>query len=177
MEQNASWFQKLFFKLFKFFPMLKKLLFSFTLIVSIFFLSCEKSNDKNNDVKPETKNIIWDSACSGTATLKGRVELKNMDCGSKYVIYAVKQTKIGIYDSVSRRLIDTRFEILDEAKDRKKIIEQDAASNFSTTLEAGYYGIYAYPVACYGQTSRHWSISDTLLLCGGQVKDFGTVKF
>jgi hypothetical protein len=122
--------------------MLKKLLFSCTLLASICVIAC----DRNNDVTPETRNIIWDDACSGTATLKGRIELKNNDCGSKYAIYAVKQTKIGIYDSISRRLIDTRFEVLDDAKDRKKIIEQDAASNFSTTLEAGYYLIYAYPV-------------------------------
>jgi hypothetical protein len=153
--------------------MLKKLLFSCTLLASICVIAC----DRNNDVTPETRNIIWDDACSGTATLKGRVELKNTECGSKYAIYAVKQTKIGIYDSISRQLIDTRFEVLDDAKDRKKIIEQDAASNFSATLEAGYYLIYAYPVACSAQTSRHWSLGDTLLICGGQVKDFGTVKF
>jgi hypothetical protein len=153
--------------------MLRKLLFSCTLLASIFILSCER----NNDVTLETENIIWDNDCSGTATIKGRIELKNNDCGSKYAIYAVKQAKIGIYDSISRRLIDTRFEVLDDAKDRKKIIEQDAASNFSTTLEAGYYLIYAYPVACSAQTIRHWSFGDTILLCSGQVKDFGTVKF
>jgi hypothetical protein len=158
--------------------MLKKLMLPCIIIALINLIACVKNE---SSVLPEsnfsTRQVIWDDACSGTATIKGRVELKNTDCGSKYAIYAVKQSKIGIYDSISRKLIDTRFEVLDEAKDRKKVIEQDAASNFSTTLEAGYYLIYAYPVACEKQNTRHWSFGDTLKLCGNQVKDFGTVKF
>jgi hypothetical protein len=154
--------------------MLKKLMLPYIIFALMSLFACVKNQ---SGVIPDSRQIIWDDACTGTATIKGRVELKNTDCGSKYAIYAVKQTKIGIYDSLSRRLIETRFEVLDEAKDRKKVIEQDAASNFSTTLDAGYYLIYAYPVACENQTTRHWSFGDTLHLCKNQVMDFGSVKF
>jgi hypothetical protein len=158
--------------------MLKKLILSCIIVALVSLLACVKNQ---SNVAPDsnfsTRQILWDSACSGTTTIKGRVELKNTNCGSKYAIYAVKHTKVGIYDSISRRLIETRFEVLDEAKDRKKIIEQDAASDFSTTLAAGYYLIYAYPTACEKDPSRHWSFGDTLRFCGNQVKDFGTVKF
>jgi hypothetical protein len=158
--------------------MLKKLGFSFILLTLVSLAACDLNGSKDGlDSGLTVRNVIWDNACSGKATIKGRVELNNLDCGSKYSIFAVKQTKIGIFDSLSRRLIETRFEVVNEATDRKKILEQDAPSNFSATLEAGYYLIYAYPTACSAQTNRHWTLGDTLRVCGGEVKDFGTVKF
>jgi hypothetical protein len=154
--------------------MLKKLLFSCTVLIFICLAACKR----DYSVSPEVsgRSIIWDDNCSGTATIKGKIEFKNTACGTKYEIYAVKQTKIGIYDSITNKLIETRFEVLDESKDRKKILDQNTA-DFSTTLTAGYYLIYGYPTSCAINTDRHWSFGDTLLLCGGQVKDVGTVRF
>jgi hypothetical protein len=158
--------------------MLKKFNLSLLLLACVYWVSCGTKNTSDAlDSGLTVQRVILDNSCTGKATIKGRVELNNLDCGSKYAIYAAKQTKIGIYDSLSNRLIETRFEIVNEATDRKKIVEQDAASNFSVTLDAGYYLIYAYPTACSDKTNRHWSFGDTLRFCGGDVKDFGTVKF
>lgn len=171
-------FNKLFSSTQNFKIMFKKLMLPCIIVALVNLFACVKNEtNASPDANFSTRQVIWDDACSGTATIKGRVELKNTDCGTKYAIYAVKQTKMAIYDSLTRRLIDTRFVVLDETKDRKKIIEQDTPSNFSTTLTAGYYLLYAYPVACVGDNTRHWSFGDTLRLCGNQVKDFGTVKF
>ena len=157
--------------------MIKQLGFSLIFMAFMCLIACDWNNAKGI-IEPDfvTRKVIWDEACSGTATVKGRVEFLNGDCGSKYAVYAVKMSKIGIYDSITRGLIDTRFEVINEVTDRKKIVEQEAATNFSTTLEAGFYLMYAYPVDCSNKPNRHWSFGDTIRICGNEVKDFGTVK-
>ncbi len=153
--------------------MLKKFGFSLVLMAFMCLIACEQNNSKEI-IEPvfSLRQVVWDEACSGTATVKGRVEFLNGNCGSKYVVYASKMSKVAIYDSITRGLIDTRFEVTD----RKKIVEQDSATNFSATLEAGYYLIYTYPIDCIKTPSRHWSFGDTLRICGNEVKNFGTVK-
>ncbi len=157
--------------------MLKNLFFPSLMLCVVFFIACNKENSTTPELSG--RKVISDDACSGTATVKGRVELllKDNMMGDQYEIHVAKLTKTAIYDSISRKLIDIRFVVLNEAKDRKKIVIQEAPSDFSANLEAGYYLMYAYPSLPDRKKARYYSFGDTLLLCGGQVKDFGTVKF